>query len=133
MWCLDNLNWFKLTDEEQAIYDAISIMVKKYSVSTTFPQDILYKYIKDQKSLESLSTPFVYINGYISFYGKDSNHPIVSSVSEYITGYSNSSLTYDHMEGLNHVLNKDAELAKLEGYSNEEIYGGWGTMNDYKD
>ena len=29
MWCLEHIEWFSLTDEEQAIYDALAIMIKK--------------------------------------------------------------------------------------------------------
>ncbi|MCO7113114.1 hypothetical protein NIB75_12570 [Bacteroides uniformis] len=29
VWCFENIGRFKLTDEEQAIYDAVAIMIKK--------------------------------------------------------------------------------------------------------
>lgn len=29
VWCFENIRRFKLTDEEQAIYDAVAIMIKK--------------------------------------------------------------------------------------------------------
>ena len=37
MWCFENIDWFKLTDEEQALYDAIAIMIKRERLPMTFP------------------------------------------------------------------------------------------------
>ena len=36
------------------------------------------------------------------------------------------------LTGLSHSMNKEIEKARLNGESDEEIYGYWGSMNDYK-
>lgn len=66
MWCFDNIDWFKLTDEEQALYDAIAIMIKKEHLPMTFPVEMMYKHVKDRESYEKLKTPFTFNYGYIS-------------------------------------------------------------------
>lgn len=66
MWCFENINWFKLTDEEQALYDAIAIMIKKEHLPMAFPVEMMYKHIKDRESYEKLKTPFTFNYGYIS-------------------------------------------------------------------
>ena len=66
MWCFENINWFKLTDQEQALYDAIAIMIKKERLPMTFPVEMMYKHIKDRESYEKLNTPFTFNYRYIS-------------------------------------------------------------------
>lgn len=34
---------------------------------------------------------------------------------------------------LNHSMNKEIERAQFNGETDEDIFGGWGSMNDYKD
>ena len=46
MWCFENIEWFKLTDEEQDLYDAIAIMIKKERLPMTFPVEMMYKHMK---------------------------------------------------------------------------------------
>ena len=65
MWCFENIKWFKLTDEEQALYDAIAIMIKKKHLPMAFPVEMMYKHIKDRESYEKLNTPFTFNYGYI--------------------------------------------------------------------
>lgn len=50
MWCFENIYWFKLTEEEQALYDAIAIMIKKEHLPMAFPVEMMYKHIKDRES-----------------------------------------------------------------------------------
>lgn len=47
VWCFENIRRFKLTDEEQAIYDAVAIMIKKSDWQMTFPMWLMYKHIKN--------------------------------------------------------------------------------------
>lgn len=54
MWCFENISWFKLTDEEQALYDAVAIMIKRDNLEMTFPTEIMYKYIKDREAFRDL-------------------------------------------------------------------------------
>ena len=69
MWCFENINWFKLTDQEQALYDAIAIMIKKERLPMTFPVEMMYKHIKDRESYEKVNTPFTF--NYLRFASED--------------------------------------------------------------
>lgn len=35
-WCLSNLKWFKLNNDEQALYDALAIANIKYKIDFVF-------------------------------------------------------------------------------------------------
>lgn len=142
MWCFENINWFKLTDEEQALYDAIAIMIKKEHLPMAFPVEMMYKHIKDRESYEKLKTPFTFNYGYISLKMSEKDNPIFNSIEKYITHKirRNSTQEYSSFEslsgdltGLSHSMNKEIERARLNGESDEEIYGTWGSMNDHKD
>lgn len=142
MWCFENIDWFKLTDEEQALYDAIAIMIKKERLLMTFPVEMMYKHIKDRESYEKLKTPFTFSYGYISLEMSEKDNPIFNSIEKYITHRlrRNSTQEYSSFEslsgdltGLSHSMNKEIERAQLNGESDEDIYGYWGSMNDYKD
>ena len=142
MWCFENINWFKLTDEEQALYDAIAIMIKKERLQMTFPVEMMYKHIKDRESYEKLKTPFTFNYGYISLRTSEKDNLIFNSIEKYITHRirRNSTQEYSSFEslsgdltGLSHSMNKEKERARLNGESDEEIYGSWGSMSDYKD
>lgn len=63
MWCLENLKWFKLNEEEQRFYDYQAIAIKKYGVRMIFPVETMYKHVKDKEALEHLDTPYQFING----------------------------------------------------------------------
>ncbi|WP_462377733.1 exodeoxyribonuclease X C-terminal domain-containing protein [Phocaeicola plebeius] len=142
MWCFENIEWFKLTDEEQDLYDAIAIMIKKERLPMTFPVEMMYKHIKDRESYEKLNTPFTFNYGYISLRMSEKDNPIFNTIEKYITHRirrnstkecsSFESLSGD-LTGLSHSMNKEIERARLNGESDEEIYGYWGSMNDYKD
>lgn len=58
MWCLSNLNWFKLTDNEQALYDAMAIAVIESDVETVYPKEELKKHIRDTWAMINKKTPF---------------------------------------------------------------------------
>lgn len=80
MWCLENISWFRLTSEEQELYDAVALMVKKYDIETIFPKEPLYKHIKNK----NLKTP-LFMNGdciAISWDALDT--PLGNYVKEYI-------------------------------------------------
>lgn len=59
MWCLSNLKWFKLTDEEQAVYDAVAISIIKYNIKMVFPINEMLLYVKDKIALEKKETPLI--------------------------------------------------------------------------
>ena len=130
MWCFENLGWFKLTDEEQALYDAIAIMIKRDNLEMTFPTETMYKHVKDREALRNLRTPFICNGDFTSVRERDIDNPIVKSVMKY-SAVATSTLSDLHC--LNHSMNKEIERARLNGESDYDIFGGWGSMNDYKD
>ena len=61
MWCLNSLDWFRLTDEEQELYDAVAIaLIKSSSIKTPFPKEELAVHIKDKNALENRETPIYF-------------------------------------------------------------------------
>ena len=67
MWCLDNVSWFSLDEEEQRIYDYVAIAVMKSRCEWTFLADKLARHIKDKEALKKGYTPFsVDENGFVS-------------------------------------------------------------------
>lgn len=137
MWCFENISWFKLTDKEHAIYDAIAIMIKKDNLEMTFPVELMYKHIKNREAFDKLETPFIFFNGYTSFKESEKDNPICKSVEKYIASKTSIStitggFSASDFGGLIHSMNKDIERARAEGDTDEEIFGGWGGMNDYK-
>lgn len=135
MWCFENISWFKLTDEEQALYDAIAIMYKKENVSMTFPVELMYKHIKNREAFGRLETPFFINSEFIAYYMSEKDNPICKSIEKYITStqqYREHNLSIGDLYALNHSMNKEIERAYCNGESDEEVYGGWGSMNDYR-
>ena len=83
-WCLSNLKWFKLNTEEQALYDALAIANIKYKINLVFPVQELSKHIKDKDRYLKRETPFIISkDGIISYYLKDKDNPIISSILKY--------------------------------------------------
>ena len=122
MWCLEHIEWFSLTDEEQAIYDALAIMIKKEHIEMTFPTDILYKHIKNQ----NLRTPFISNGNYISYFKRDADNPIIKSVIKYKTSENINHLNTNELcYCLMHEVNRQVEYAEANGETDEEIFGGW--------
>lgn len=136
MWCFENIKQFRLTDEEQAIYDAVAIMIKKEGCQMTFPTELMYKHVKDREALEQLRTPFTCVNGYTLFRRSDKDNPVCRSVEEYAASKrrDNDAPKGFSVEGLGYlasVMNAEAERAHFNGESDDEIFGGWGSMSDY--
>lgn len=83
-WCMSNLEWFKLNNEEQALYDALAIANIKYKIDLVFPVDYLSEHISDKESLKKGITPFLISkDGIISYYVSDENNPIIRSILKY--------------------------------------------------
>ena len=143
MWCFENIDWFKLADEEQALYDAIAIMIKKERLPMTFPVEIMYKHVKDREAFERLKTPFTFNGEYTAYKVSEKDNPVCKSIEKYrihrthkIRTQECSSfgdLSLGDLYGFSHSINKDIERGRLNGESDEDIFGGWGSMNDYKD
>lgn len=137
VWCFENIKGFRLSDEEQSIYDAVAIMIRKEGCQMTFPTEPMYKYVRDKKALELLKTPFTCINGYTFFKKSDRDNPIYESVKKYIASRrkGNNISGWSSVGGLSYLaqaMNSEVERAYLNGESDEEIFGVWGSMSDYK-
>ena len=91
MWCFENISCFNLTDEEQAIYDAVAIMIKKSDWQMTFPMWLMYKHIKNRDAFEKLETPFIDNFANIAFKESEKNNPICKSIEKYITSKTHRS------------------------------------------
>lgn len=85
VWCFENISRFKLTAEEQAIYDAVAIMIRKSNWQMTFPMGLMYEHIKNRDAFEKLETPFIDNFAYISFKESEKDNPICKSIEKYIT------------------------------------------------
>ena len=83
-WCLSNLKWFKLNNEEQALYDALAIANIKYNIDLVFPVNCLSEYISDKESLKRCITPFLITkDGIIRYFTQDEDNPIIRSILKY--------------------------------------------------
>lgn len=83
-WCMSNLEWFKLNNEEQALYDALAIANIKYKIDLVFPVNYLSEHISDKELLRKGITPFLISkDGIISYYISDENNPIIHSILKY--------------------------------------------------
>lgn len=136
MWCFENLKWFKLNDEEQALYDAVAILMKKdkHILQLPFQIELMLKYVQDGVALRDLRTPFFHNGGFISVQKNDMNNPIVQSVMKYSVGTSMKNcngLPISYLYSLNHSMNKEVERALFNGENDNDIFGGWCSMNDY--
>lgn len=134
MWCLENLKWFRLNEEEQALYDAVAILIKKDQdrLEIPFPTEIMYKHVKDREALRCLMTPFFHEGDFISVHERDIDNPIVQSVMKYV-GAVKTRRTCSTLRDLAHCMNREIERARFNDENDDDIFGGWGSMNNYKD
>ena len=83
-WCLSNLKWFKLNDEEQALYDALAIANIKYNMNLPFPVQELAEHIKNKDKYVERDSPFIISrDGMISYHIQDEDNPIIRSILKY--------------------------------------------------
>lgn len=129
MWCLENLQWFKLNDDEQKFYDWQAIAIKKYGIQMIFPVDTMYKHVKNQEALNRLETPYQFINGNQPYLPKDNE--LFSLLKEagairkrdisLIPDYDKDGRPWWY--GLQHKVSKDIEFMSDEDISQMEEYG----------
>lgn len=124
VWCFENLKWFKLNDEEQALYDAVAILIKKdkHILQLPFQIETMQKYIQDSVALSTLRTPFFHNGSFISVRKDDMNNPVVQSVKKYII--KTSTKHGDYLYSLYHSMSKEIERAQYNDESDDEIFGG---------
>lgn len=82
MWCLDNLNWFKLNDDEQDLYDAMATAIVKYNIEMVFPIDKMVSFIKNKVAYNKRETPFR-LDDHGNIYPENENSPIIKGVLKY--------------------------------------------------
>lgn len=115
LWCLMNLKWFSLDDEEQALYDAMAIAILKDKPNVVYPIQNLIPFIKDKEALEKRKSPF-YIMG-TGIYPYNENDPVVQDVLK----YRKSSSRLD-LYGLTQVYNKQVNFGDdFNGIDTEDI------------
>lgn len=99
MWCLTNLNWFKLDDDEQELYDAVALSVLDSDCETVYPKENLKPFITNL-SMEPIFG--ITYDGVIYVKEEAKNSPIVKGVMKYRT----SPGRYLDLGGLMDSLNK---------------------------
>lgn len=88
MWCIKNIPWFTLTEEEQAIYDALAIANVKYNIQFPFSKEDMLSCVANKEALRKLDTPFIMSHsGTIQFYAEQINNPIIQNVFKYCTNH----------------------------------------------
>lgn len=117
MWCLSNLEWFKLNDEEQAVYDALALANAKSNVQFVFSKEEMLSHVNNP----DMETPFiVFIDGGVCYdIEKYQDNPIIKSVIAYkvvnARRYPDRNLCAADYVGILHS-------AKKMGFGNDE-YG----------
>lgn len=100
MWCLSNLTWFKLDNDEQELYDAVALSILDSDCETIYPKENLKPYIANP----STEPIFGITNDgviYVKAWAK--NSPITKDVMKYRTITSGR---YLDLSGLMNSLNK---------------------------
>ena len=100
MWCLSNLNWFKLDTEEQDLYDAVALSILDSDCETIYPKENLKPYIANP-SMEPIFG--ITNNGVIYVKAWAKNSPIAKGAMKYRTIASGR---YLDLSGLMNSLNK---------------------------
>lgn len=99
MWCLTNLNWFKLDNDEQELYDAVALSILDSDCETVYPKENLKPFIANL-SMEPIFG--ITCDGFIYVKEEAKNSPIVKGVMKYRT----SPGRYLDLGGLMDSLNK---------------------------
>lgn len=127
MWCLENIDWFKLNEVEQKFYDWEAIAIKKYGKRMIFPEETMYKYVKDKDALKRLETPYQFIGDQPYLPPTTDIFSVLRKVGAVRKVKAAHIANYDRCDcpwwyGLQHCVLKD-----IDSMSNEEIR----QMEDY--
>lgn len=131
MWCLDNLKWFSLNEEEQALYDAQAISIYKSGLKMVFPTEDMLKHVKNKMALEHLTTPIITLpNGQSLVHSTDKSMTMFNGVQDMFGGsprqLERSSLsTHEGMKALAHCMQKQLDYDEQMGMPEEELFIGW--------
>ena len=77
MWCLSNLDWFKLDSEEQELFDAVALCILDSDCETVYPKENLKSFIANP-SMEPVFA--ITYDGALYVKKEVKNSPIVNGV-----------------------------------------------------
>jgi hypothetical protein len=118
MWCLSNLNWFKLTDDEQKLYDAMAIAVINSDAETSYPKEELKNHIRDTWAMINKDTPFsVTSDGYVYCPPYKVRE---LGLNKYVKVKGSRPLSMADLAGLAHSASKMGFGASISDYNYEE-------------
>jgi len=106
IWCLDNVDGFKLTDEEQAVYDALAIANVKYFVKMAFPDERMLAHVKNKDAFDRGETPFVVRGDGMIQIDMREKSPVVDSIVHLFDIKPVKKAPYSFLPELSHVANK---------------------------
>lgn len=102
MWCLTNLNWFKLDNGEQELYDAVALAILDSDCETIYPKENLKPFIVNS-SMEPVFG--ISYDGMLYVKKEAENNPIAKGAMKYRTS-SLKTGRYLDLGGLMNSLNK---------------------------
>ncbi len=102
MWCLSNLNWFKLDSEEQELFDAVALCILDSDCETVYSKENLKAFIADP----SMEPVFEITHDGVLYVKKEAkNSYIVNGAMKYRTSRPRAG-RYIDLGGLMDSLNK---------------------------
>lgn len=132
MWCLSNLNWFKLTDDEQKLYDAMAIAVLDSDAEMTYPKEELKNHIRDTWAMINNNTDFsITGDGYV-YCSPDNVRKF--GLDKYIQVKRRRSSSLADMAGLAHTASKLGFGVPNDDYGYEgydEEFDEYALYNDF--
>lgn len=83
-WCLKNVTWFSLTEDEQRVFDAVVTMCLRYDVKVEGNMKEMCQMVKDRDSLKRLQTPLIWAGGCILKDPSFMDDPVHKLVNPYL-------------------------------------------------
>ena len=84
-WCLKNVTWFSLTEDEQRVFDAVVTMCLRYDVKVEGNMKEMCRMVKDRDSLKRLQTPLIWAGGCILKDPSFEGDPVHALVDPYLS------------------------------------------------
>lgn len=83
-WCVKNVTWFSLTEDEQRVFDAVVTMCLKYDVKVEGNMKEMCQMVKDRDRLKRLKTPLLWAAGCILKDPEFMGDPVHALVDPYL-------------------------------------------------
>ena len=132
MWCLKNVRGFHLTNEEQIVYDAMAISIKRDGCEMTFPIEEMIQFVSDKEALKQLYSPVQNIGK--NFYvvpnlNKDKDRVVdlafkMCAEKKQIK-YCDYNLLGDLFGQVEKLLEAESAYSEPRGLFDDEIEAGW--------